>query len=520
MTTRVIGCWDDERLEQLAAGTVQYMPRLQPTTILLTGVFLLACGDGSRTAPEGDGLTWIPRTLLEQPLFFSGVVVGVDAPTSPFFGNLKMASTGGARYQARVSEDSATLTLVPSQGNPYLLPIAQSDNSLIGLDFSQLASRLSVGAVIGLNDVDLKVERSELARSTRDKDSWIVDIDTWVGFTGERPRGEPLNVRVRVRWTLGPVSDYVDPDFKGRQSRDGIGFFVESSPSGEHYIRRFSDQRKLTLYVKNLPNEYRPALAEAVAQLNDVLLVARPTSGGINIDYLSPDDPRGEDIIAGDLRYWVLEWDISNRASYAGLGPSWGDSQTGEQLAAASLIQGPAQIELHRNWYQSYGRAVPAGLALRERSSLAPEIPESMAMSLGQHSWTIPAYDPRVQVPSSFDFDLPPAVSLEVFLHGNFRQVFAHELGHNLGLTHNFKGSLAADGQRPSGSVMEYVRRPQRYLHAVGPYDREALLYGYAGIEPSGTGADLSRRQKPDRSREVGFGAAFRIDRLRVASAA
>jgi len=36
---------------------------------------------------------------------------------------------------------------------------------------------------------------------------------------------------------------------------------------------------------------------------------------------------------------------------------------------------------------------------------------------------------------------------------------------------------------------------------------------------PSDMGADLSRRGKPDRFREVGFGNAVRIDRERVASA-
>ncbi|MEO1339090.1 MAG: zinc-dependent metalloprotease, partial [Myxococcota bacterium] len=55
-----------------------------------------------------------------------------------------------------------------------------------------------------------------------------------------------------------------------------------------------------------------------------------------------------------------------------------------------------------------------------------------------------------------------------------------HEVGHTLGLGHNFMGSLTDDGAGdPSSSIMEYVWRGERHRQKIGGYDAAAIRFGY-----------------------------------------
>jgi hypothetical protein len=77
-------------------------------------------------------------------------------------------------------------------------------------------------------------------------------------------------------------------------------------------------------------------------------------------------------------------------------------------------------------------------------------------------------------------------------MNGYFHDMVTHEMGHNLGLRHNFRGSLAADDSNTQGhvsrSVMEYLSRPYRYLDGIGVYDVMAISYGYTGKLPTENG--------------------------------
>ncbi|MCP3168744.1 zinc-dependent metalloprotease [Myxococcus qinghaiensis] len=99
-----------------------------------------------------------------------------------------------------------------------------------------------------------------------------------------------------------------------------------------------------------------------------------------------------------------------------------------------------------------------------------------------------------------------------------FTYVVMHEVGHTLGLRHNFKGSLGL----PSYSVMEYAWAPEQELRGgeVGPYDVAAVryLYGLSSTlpqEPFCT--DEETRRDPDCTRydatavplELFHGAAY-----------
>ncbi len=69
-------------------------------------------------------------------------------------------------------------------------------------------------------------------------------------------------------------------------------------------------------------------------------------------------------------------------------------------------------------------------------------------------------------------------------LEAYIEQMIVHEVGHTLGLRHNFKGTLTP----PTGSVMDYMYQEERIaVHSPGPYDVAAVrwLYGLSSAKPT-----------------------------------
>ncbi len=76
-----------------------------------------------------------------------------------------------------------------------------------------------------------------------------------------------------------------------------------------------------------------------------------------------------------------------------------------------------------------------------------------------------------------------PALTPDQQFHNFITHVVLHEVGHTLGLRHNFKGSLVP----PSSSVMDYLTNDDSVLRSMpGDYDKQAIayLYGTTDKEP------------------------------------
>src|SRR6185437_7827207 len=157
------------------------------------------------------------------------------------------------------------------------------------------------------------------------------------------------------RWFLRPASIF-NPKFVSRNPTPGVGFFLTERSKKPLITHWAIDRFPLHYYVKNVPARYQSAFATAFEEWNARLL---PIIGrnAFTYEFVSADDPRSPDLVTGDPRYNIIDWDLENQASYGGLGPSLANQETGEIFNADVLIQGPAIETLYQSWFKVNAQA-------------------------------------------------------------------------------------------------------------------------------------------------------------------
>lgn len=454
-----------------------------------------------------------PRELIGQQNVFGGVITAVSDTKSEELGNLKLSDLPAIHVTTSLSADGSKMILNgctdacdewAARSDLFEIPVVKQDAQFVYLDLKAFGSGLDIiqqlAPQAGISALETKVMRFDFSLSTL-----VFDVQNTYALDAEGNR-----VDLTTRWYLKLASGF-NPDFQSRKPRSEVGFFPTTRARGE-LITRFSGSNRgkaiAKYYIKNVPQEYRQAFADALADWNKNV---NPVLGRdiLEWEFLDAADPRYDKIITGDVRYNVLEWDLVNKAAYGGLGPSIANQMTGEIFSANTLVQGPKVVEMYSKWWKVAAEAKKLELAghVQEADKLRADFareakPQTRAVGASR-GWSIqfsqtvklpfrvPATDPRLRDPvlSEFDFyDTPAGYSYETYMYGYFRDMVSHEIGHNLGLRHNFRGNLGGDESGKIGtvsrSIMEYLGRTHRHLDRVGPYDVMAISYGYKGAEP------------------------------------
>jgi hypothetical protein len=331
-------------------------------------------------------------------------------------------------------------------------------------------------------------------------------------FSSESP--DSTFVRYVNRWRLERV-DPVDP---------------------KHPDRLSAPKKKIIYWIeRSVPDEFRASVREGILEWNKAF-----EKIGFK-DAIEVRQQQDEDFDPEDINYNTFRW-ITTDQGFA-MGPSRANPLTGEILDA-DIIFDASMIRFWRHEYKlKHNGREPASLIEASRrgwSLLTPELHAKVASgALGWDNRAPSAEDVeaiRGQLQAvrqgmcqcgtqrTFELDLAALALAErtvvgagdkvpdELLQQAVKETVMHEVGHTLGLRHNFKASTMLKNEQLhdtsitrvkglSGSVMDYnpvnlapkgVKQGDYFSTTLGPYDYWAIEYAY---KPIGGGTEGEREK-------------------------
>ncbi len=292
-------------------------------------------------------------------------------------------------------------------------------------------------------------------------------------------------------------------------SRDDTTFFVRyvnrwRLERGERVGELYRPVKPIVYHLdRTIPDRYRPYIVEGVEAWNKAFEKAG-WMDAVRAESLP------EDADAEDLRFATIRWNVSDELGYGAVGPSIVDPRTGEILDADILMEAEMVLGFQANW-----RRLAQPTALLETMFYPSD--EQLEYALGGGELPIlgselAAQGALLRVVLSARGEIEPQEPLPMEYVGQaLKWVTMHEVGHSLGLRHNFGSSrdtprerlhdrLWAEDRGVTGSVMDYHApnvasenevNGYYYSPSVGSYDLWAIAYGYT--PDAGLASQLAR---------------------------
>ena len=209
---------------------------------------------------------------------------------------------------------------------------------------------------------------------------------------------------------------------------------------------------------RTIPERYRPAIRDGILEWNKAF-ERIGFKDAVKVE-IQPDDA---DWDAGDVHHASVRWMTTARPSFGAIGPSTVDPRTGEILDADIGIR-----REHRPQRPSLPRRADLG---RLRGS---------CHSVQRHASASTRMAPRRKPASRWIFSRPAARSsptgadAEAFVYAYVKDVMMHEVGHTLGLTHNFRASTVYTQRAARGRGIHRSQRHRRLGDGVQPVQHRA----------------------------------------------
>ena len=331
-------------------------------------------------------------------------------------------------------------------------------------------------------------------------------------------RGIPIGVHYSI---VAPPER--DAKFVPRFADDRVGYFITArkrygndrlgSPF-ERFIERWNlDNGPITFYLTNeIPAEYRNTVRRGILAWNDTFAkIGHPNA----IVVKDPPSEPGWD--PDDARYTTVRWITSDQPNFSAYSPHVSDPDTGQIIRAEVVIDGESLRSIKRGYID---RVLPAQRARTNAYALAgdrlaleplaadgdPAVPRSEECSVEEDSVAqaalgsmLLAQNPRVT-----------QADRERYAQEWLFDTVMHEVGHTLGLRHNFQGSTQFTMRQlhdpaftrahgTTASVMDYTpaniaapgeRQADYFPTHLGTYDYWAIEYGYRSFPNVRSSAD------------------------------
>ena len=352
--------------------------------------------------------------------------------------------------------------------------------------------------------------------------------------TAARPLFSLADSRSMLHHYRYSVAEIPASSYNPRISDDRIGHFetlfqdynsfLRDSPY-ERYVQRWhlekaepkfklsKPKKPIVYWMENtIPVEYRDAVRKGALMWNSAF-----EKIGFKDAIVVKQMPDDADWDPADIRYSTIRWILSPGSAYA-VGPSRANPFTGELYDAdirfsADFVRYAfgehTDLVKPASWTTTTFEDLLPGY--QPDSLLTPEQMEhSCQFATGfahqvSYGWALLEATQQ----------LSPA-SLESYVNDAVTHVVAHEVGHTLGLRHNFKASSihSLDELHDSnhtnrngltGSVMDYTpvniapkgtRQGSYYQTTLGPYDYWAIEYAYTQYDPASKDSEKEMLEK------------------------
>ena len=526
---------------------------------------------------SGIGEAWVLGGLMAMPVNGAGgaqVVefVRVHNQVRLQARNTDVVATPGTpearAVAASYSHSLLGATPVASQPHPDRKSVLVEANNLFLTDILGVGMMLQRGLRQGYgldrgNTVITEVRGSDLATIIETQHHFYTGSVAVSGFGA--PPGAPMpqmprflpdarSLLVGLHFSLSPLPD---TPMKTRRADPRLGLFTTTvldfssdlpSTPRQRLVNRWRLEKKdpaaamsepvkpITFWIdRNVPLAYRESVRAAILEWNRAFEKIGFTDA-IKVEQ-QPDDAKFDTL---DYGYPSVRWMMNADPAFAAIGPSHVDPRTGEILDADIAFEGVVTRSIRNLRTQVIGAqaisesTTPLAFAKPFVNPFMPPNPEGGMpaeaarcihglLAAEQMSYAMDVLEARGEL----DPDSPIA---RQFVQDYVKDSIMHEVGHALGLRHNFRASRAyteaqlADPEftrahGTSGSVMEYnaVNLPLPgktggvpFQTALGPYDFWAIEYAYKplaeGTTPEAEKAELLRIAARSSEPDLAFG--------------
>ena len=345
---------------------------------------------------------------------------------------------------------------------------------------------------------------------------------------------DPRSLFVSFYYSFMPLPE----PMQTRLADERVGFFTVARTdyttdlnikSKAHLLKRWrlekmdtnaavSDPKQPIVYWldKNIPEKYRASVTQGVLEWNKAFEKA-----GFKNALIVKQQQATDDFNNMDAKHTSIRWFTGADVGFA-IGPSQADPRTGEILDADIGMSDVFTRGARRAVVEDLGRVRGADGELCDHAEAAAQ----------ELHYALDLLEAR-----GLELDTPEA---EALAQAYLKDVIMHEVGHTLGLRHNFRASTMYDLKQiqdpnftkingVATSVMDYTpfnispkgeKQGEYVMSTIGAYDYWAIEFGYKqfapGQEAQGLAQILAKASQPelqfDSDEDAGFGSMGGVD--------